>query len=687
MSNEPSTSSSSITTTIQPKSSDVESLFDFLDRNVVGDIITLSKIETGKSNSLTYCSVPQTQCLFSFCDLLGYLESKNREDDTHGNLRHFFVNYLDSQYIKYFPILKKIYRHGLIHSYFPKSVYWGISKKLPEGGSLYKDNSLNVNRFSNDVLAAYKKFKTKCRASKELGDSIVKRWSSLQHKGSEDAIIQLFSLVPDKCAELVKNIRQLRPFELWFDVSADTEKYFLNSIRKFPSLKHERCDQMFHDNFNTYRIQIPDLEIVSKIIEAIFPSNNSYFLEKIFWYCTFSDIKAQDYEIELLLNSARRYIIDRDLVTYSDLFRNTESSRRSLNYFLTSDPRDSQLKNICRYKPFLNEDLINYKNLVNWTSIFYNDEIEWVADVEVFKSSDAADFKRFKRNLETINVIDNTYGAYLGVKRQRPYFLRNGTNELVFHNSSIETVDTTDSNNKYRLSPENLQSITIDGLRGYIRDVEISKYRNISLDDLEKSDEELGKVALFISTSAGSWGREGYHDVSIDSLYVCLEHNENLVVDDNIFTFLMSKRVFKLKRERSFLLKSDSYSHRGNEQFQEIFAYLYDQLEGDFYSNDKRIFSIEQFSPSQKLKFKNLNLSEAYTLSHVTELMEHGYLGFESLAGQTYTIDRPCFTPTILRPFIPYILDNDFFERYTSVLKREYGLEDWHKSLINNDFE
>ena len=369
------TTSSTATTTKQPLSSDEVAFFSFIEENIIGDIVTLNTIEKGNNNASTHCAIPQVQPIFAFCELIGYLISDNKEGETHNNLTTFFSKYCDNTYRLYFPILLKIYRHGITHQYFPKSIHWGISKTFAATDNLFIDNSLNVRRFTADVLRAYNSFKANCQQSKPLTERVLEKWKLSQNLGREDAIIQFLSLIPEKTATYITQIRDLKPFELWIDISIDLTNYLHDRLKTLEGIEIREEAAFFCDGFTTYIIRTKNLEIISKILDKVIEANNDYFTNKLFWNCIYTGSnRARIYDLDVFMNEVEEEILQKESIKFSNILNDKVSSRASIQFFMNSKIRHFQIVNICRYKPFDNTGLIKHLDMLDWTAIYYNDE-------------------------------------------------------------------------------------------------------------------------------------------------------------------------------------------------------------------------------------------------------------------------------------------------------------------------
>lgn len=132
---------------------------------ILGDIERLTNEIRPDATGLRGCTVPLAMLLFAVIDLFGYLirdDSDPKKTDTLGNYRYLF-----SQKAGFFPKpyedncdkIVKLFRHGLIHQFFPKAS--GIAKAgsyhliFESSGIL----NLNVDALAKDVQEALTKIK------------------------------------------------------------------------------------------------------------------------------------------------------------------------------------------------------------------------------------------------------------------------------------------------------------------------------------------------------------------------------------------------------------------------------------------------------------------------------------------------------------------------------------------------
>jgi hypothetical protein len=111
---------------LKMKKKQVEDFFKlFIKDYLVGDILILDNIRKDEDTGLGACTIPQAMAVISGIDLLGLLFGNNKE--TNDSEKHIFEfyritkqAYKNDQYSV--ENIKKIvsYRHGMMHSFFPK---------------------------------------------------------------------------------------------------------------------------------------------------------------------------------------------------------------------------------------------------------------------------------------------------------------------------------------------------------------------------------------------------------------------------------------------------------------------------------------------------------------------------------------------------------------------------------------
>jgi hypothetical protein len=154
---------------------------------ILKDIDKLNAIKPN-SDGLGGCTVPLAMMLFAVIDLFGYLLRDDRnpdKKDTLGNFRYLMsgkVNLFPKMYNDDYKTIVKLFRHGLIHQFFPKAS--GIAK-AGLGKPLIFENSgilnLNVDVLSKDVKNALEKIKQSIAENRDnnLAERISERLDKL----------------------------------------------------------------------------------------------------------------------------------------------------------------------------------------------------------------------------------------------------------------------------------------------------------------------------------------------------------------------------------------------------------------------------------------------------------------------------------------------------------------------------
>jgi len=136
---------------------------------ILNDIETLNKLDRTMSGN---CAVPLAMMLFAVIDLFGYLirdDENPKKTDTLGNFRHFTSEangFFPKEYAEGCEKIVKIFRHGLIHQFFPKAS--GICRAGTQGPLIIEVHgsiNLNVDVLSKDIVAALKKVRQSCSAA------------------------------------------------------------------------------------------------------------------------------------------------------------------------------------------------------------------------------------------------------------------------------------------------------------------------------------------------------------------------------------------------------------------------------------------------------------------------------------------------------------------------------------------
>ena len=134
--------------------------------HVLPDIDRLTNEIRPDAKGLRGCTVPLGMMVFAIIDLFGYLMRDDKQANKRETLKNF--TYLFSKTNAYFPELYhdncekivKLFRHGLIHQFFPKAS--GITKAGFQQPLIFEKSgipNLNVDVLSADLTAALGKIK------------------------------------------------------------------------------------------------------------------------------------------------------------------------------------------------------------------------------------------------------------------------------------------------------------------------------------------------------------------------------------------------------------------------------------------------------------------------------------------------------------------------------------------------
>lgn len=126
------------------------------------------------NKNLRGCTVPLAMMLFAIIDLFGFLMRDSEKAKKTETIENF--QYLFSQKNKYFPKIYadnfqkivKLFRHGLIHQFFPKAS--GITKAGPNSPLIFESDNiphLNVDILSKDLVKAISQIKEDINKGKD----------------------------------------------------------------------------------------------------------------------------------------------------------------------------------------------------------------------------------------------------------------------------------------------------------------------------------------------------------------------------------------------------------------------------------------------------------------------------------------------------------------------------------------
>ena len=164
---------------------------DEIERYVIGDLIRLSEIRPDEETGLRGCTVPQAMLLFGIIDLFGYLINEDpgaKKDKTSQNYKEIFSSkhgLFPVQYEKETDRIVKLFRHGMMHQFFPKA---SAVAKLGEDMPLIISQDtpcLNVDRLSQDVIKAIRELRQRV-ASGDYDDLTERINSRLDTLAKED---------------------------------------------------------------------------------------------------------------------------------------------------------------------------------------------------------------------------------------------------------------------------------------------------------------------------------------------------------------------------------------------------------------------------------------------------------------------------------------------------------------------
>jgi hypothetical protein len=150
-----------------------------IDKYILGDLTVLDEIQP-QEDGLKACAVPTAMVILSAIEFIGFLIK------TNGKLGETMEN-IDAalSYNDYFPDIYKaktklisiVYRHGMMHSAFPKHIfnndYYAVCKSqssdlfIKHRVGSYNINSLNVNTLSKDFKTFFHKFKQEIESTSD----------------------------------------------------------------------------------------------------------------------------------------------------------------------------------------------------------------------------------------------------------------------------------------------------------------------------------------------------------------------------------------------------------------------------------------------------------------------------------------------------------------------------------------
>lgn len=142
----------------------VENFFNCeIRKYILPDINRLTnEIKPRGNEELEGCTVPLAMMLFAIIDLFGYLtrdDPNPSKKQTFKNAEYLFSKYFPDVYSDNCGKIIKLFRHGLIHQFFPKAT--GISKAGSRYPLIFATDvlNLNVDILSADVVNALAKLR------------------------------------------------------------------------------------------------------------------------------------------------------------------------------------------------------------------------------------------------------------------------------------------------------------------------------------------------------------------------------------------------------------------------------------------------------------------------------------------------------------------------------------------------
>lgn len=158
---------------------------------ILNDIETLNSVNNTK---LGNCAVPLAMMLFAVIDLFGYLTREDidpRKTDTLGNFAYLLsknASFFPEEYADKYEMIVKLFRHGLVHQFFPKAS--GICRVGIHNSLILRNQdscSLNVDVLARDVVGALEKVRQACSDAHnhELPERINSRLDRLSEEDYE----------------------------------------------------------------------------------------------------------------------------------------------------------------------------------------------------------------------------------------------------------------------------------------------------------------------------------------------------------------------------------------------------------------------------------------------------------------------------------------------------------------------
>jgi hypothetical protein len=153
-----------------------------IEQYVLQDLKRLSQIRPDPKTGLRGCTIPQAMLIFAVLDLLGYLvneDPKASKTNTFKNYSAIFASNLGLfpiQYEQDTDKIVKLFRHGLMHQFFPKAS--AIAKATVGQPLIFpasKNLCLNVDRLSADLVHAISVLRRRLESGPNGDDDLVER--------------------------------------------------------------------------------------------------------------------------------------------------------------------------------------------------------------------------------------------------------------------------------------------------------------------------------------------------------------------------------------------------------------------------------------------------------------------------------------------------------------------------------
>ena len=174
----------------------VLSFFDVeIGQFILGDLDMLAHIRPHPSTQLGGCTAPQAMLIFAVLDLLGFLindDPNARKTETAKNFQVIFSSELElfpEIYQAATDVLVKLFRHGIVHQFFPKASGMGkYGSSLPFILRSRQIPTLNIDRLTEDFTNAVRVLRERIASGRynALAERINHRLDGLAHDDYKD---------------------------------------------------------------------------------------------------------------------------------------------------------------------------------------------------------------------------------------------------------------------------------------------------------------------------------------------------------------------------------------------------------------------------------------------------------------------------------------------------------------------